>query len=140
MKRKFTAFCRTKAGRILLTIITIPVGIFVMSCCMNLASRLIGIENILPTAEGNDFLKHVQAVVGVIAALLVVRQLGEETAASKDETLMQQSAFIRDYNLTFITQEKLTEVEQELEKYYSGWVRGEGPALPDIIPLFRRES
>ncbi len=114
----------------------IALGLPLILLAMNLIGNLIvnaingqsiqgdSVTNLLPTGAARDFFRYAEAAVGLIAALLVVHQLREETEAERNETLLQQSAFIKDYNMTFLS-EGFTSTEKELEEYYNDNVRGE---------------
>lgn len=102
----------------ILAFVMIFVGIIVFSCMMNFISRAIVFQKALPIGGDDGFLKHAEAVVGIIAALLVVWQLGRGASAEKSETLLQQSSFIKDFNFSFLSQHEFLEVERELEKCY----------------------
>lgn len=108
----------TKSGlrSTLLSILTIVIGLVLVPFLMNLISRIITWSFALPVDDDHSFFLFSEAAVGVIAALLVVHQLRKETEAEASETLLQQSAFIKDFNQTFLTG-GFTDVESDLEKY-----------------------
>ena len=91
---------------------------------MNCISRWFVFAFGLPIANNDvDFLRYSDAIVGVIAAILVIHQLKKETEAEKVENRIQQATFVKDYNLSFILDKGLTKIEHELEKYYADYVK-----------------
>ena len=112
-------------GKVMLSIVTIAMALMIVAIVMNCISRWIVLPWLLPSEEGTDFLKHSEAVVGVIAALLVVRQLRKEAKAEINENLLQQATFIKDFNLGFLESKELTKIERELELYYLNFINNE---------------
>lgn len=91
------------------------------SVLLNLISRvrIPWLDGVLPFLDDTpDFFKYGDSIGALIAAILVVEQLGKEADTEVQETLIQQSTFIRDYNQSFIENEHMVVVEQELEEFY----------------------
>ena len=131
--RKGKRFIRSLLYDVLLCLLIFAL-LIVFSLLINLISRINvpGFEWIYPSSDvGPDFFKYASSICALIAALFVVVQLRKEAESERQETLIQQSTFIREYNQAFIENKQMTKVEQELEEYYYAFVNTYKEINPD---------